>query len=177
MITPGLIGIISFPVLAVINRYLIKRAQALRDEKYGHHVIIKDVPDIKPEKWFYARVAFAIALLIVFYYLRETDWSFALGFDMLLGIALMQQVFAISYNSTLIQIFRNVIQYPEAISGKIEVSIPHIHHKVLYEFLFLGGMPLLLILLYTPSAFVLGCLIGILGLAFRLWLRSRKSPT
>ncbi len=163
MIPLSLIVIINMPLLGFLNTYLIKKVQDLRAQKYGDHVITEPKPI--PAQWrYFLWLGCITAYLFALYFLRNADWLF----DLIFGLSLTAVILPIAMNMSLIKIFRYVVKHPESLSGSMEMSLQLAHYQLSSYFLYLSGVPLLLIQLFQPNSFTTGCLLGVLSLAYSM---------
>jgi hypothetical protein len=163
-----LLGISVIPFLAAFTYMLYQRVLSFKDQTYGKHLIIQDGSSTQGSLMQNGLIITLVMLFLgVFYYFGYNDIL-----EVALGITFMVLVVCSAQYLRLIQLYRYANKHPNELSGKLEISPRFGAEHTLTEILFLSGLPTLLILLFQPSNFVIGCMWGIVVL---WWVLRKKS--
>jgi hypothetical protein len=156
-------AILLIPVFMLADYYLTLVGYVLREEKYGEHFKI-DHYELNPvwqnvvseKKWFNPRhLLGTIFITILLVYTLEYEDKPEIMIEFLLGFFLVGTGIIIGNHLRNILMFWHVIRKPDAVAGQVFLDHSFSLSGSMYEY---AGVlvPLIMISLFTPSAFVIG---------------------
>ena len=184
----NLVLIGTWPFIEYLNFLLIRYGHYMREKKYGQHV---DYDPFTLEPWLRnatktnslisPRMLISVALrtpVLFWLYFRREQFNELFHFnfvDLYFGLVLMTTAMTLATNLYSLLIYKFASENPESLSGKVHFSRRYILYQGIFHYLFLFGIPLVVLMALQPSMFVFGCMLAIPLVAGTFVLAERRA--